>query len=146
VIVRPARAADVPAIARLLSQDVFDRRDPDPDDPAYLAAFEAIDADPDEHLVVADTGGEIAGTLQLTFLRSLSRGGALRAQLEAVRVRADRRGAGIGTELVGWAVAAARARGCTMVQLTTDKRRADAQRFYSRLGFRTSHEGLKLPL
>ena len=146
MFIRPARVADVPAIARLLSQDVFDRRDPDPDDPAYLAAFEAIDADPNNELIVGEDDGEVIATCQLTFTPGLSRGGAWRMTVEAVRVRAESRSGGIGRELMAYAIDRARDRGCRIVQLTTDKRRADAHRFYESLGFTASHEGMKLAL
>ena len=86
------------------------------------------------------------GTFQLSFLPGLARRGALRAQIEAVRVRADHRGRGLGAAMIGWAIEEARRRGCALVQLTTDKARADAHRFYEGLGFVASHEGLKLPL
>jgi GNAT superfamily N-acetyltransferase len=86
------------------------------------------------------------GTVQLSFLPGLARRGALRAQLEAVRVRADQRGRGVGAAMIGWAIEEARRRGCALVQLTSDKSRPDAHRFYAGLGFVASHEGLKLPL
>ncbi len=88
----------------------------------------------------------MVGTLQLSFIPGLSRRGALRAQIEAVRVRADQRRSGLGTAMVGWAVDEARRRGCGLVQLTTDRSRQDAHRFYERLGFIASHAGLKLAL
>jgi GNAT superfamily N-acetyltransferase len=97
-------------------------------------------------LVVAAEGGMPVGTLQLSFIPGLARQGALRAQIEAVRVRADHRSSGLGTAMVDWAVAEARRRGCSLVQLTTDRRRPDARRFYERLGFVATHDGLKLPL
>ena len=88
----------------------------------------------------------MVGTLQLTVLPSLSRGGALRSQVEAVRVAGSQRGKGLGEALLLWAVEESRARGCSLVQLTTDKQRTDAHRFYERLGFVASHEGMKLLL
>jgi GNAT superfamily N-acetyltransferase len=84
--------------------------------------------------------------LQVTYIPGLGRHGAQRALVESVRVRADRRGHGVGAALMGWVVERARARGCGLVQLTTDKRRTDARRFYERLGFTASHEGMKLDL
>jgi len=116
------------------------------EDAAYWSAFEAIDADPRNHLVVADAGGEIVGTCQLTFIPSLSRRGAERMTIEAVRIRADQRGRGLGRQLMLWALDRARERGCRLAQLTTDKRRTDAHRFYASLGFEATHEGFKLPL
>ncbi|WP_326560162.1 GNAT family N-acetyltransferase [Micromonospora sp. NBC_01796] len=146
---RAARRTDVPAIVALLADDELGATREivgEGTDAAYWAAFEAIDADPRNVLVVADEGGEVVGTLQLTFIPSLTRGGAERAEIEGVRVRADRRGDGLGQLLIGWAVEQARDRGCGLVQLTTDKQRTAAHRFYARLGFRASHEGLKLSL
>ena len=95
---------------------------------------------------MADLDGEVVGTMQLTFMPSLSRRGGERAEIEAVRVAASQRGAGLGRRMIGWAVDEARARGCALVQLTTDKRRADAHRFYESLGFTATHEGMKLTL
>jgi GNAT superfamily N-acetyltransferase len=112
----------------------------------YKEAFAAIDADPSELLVVLVDGEEVIGTMQLSFLPGLSRGGATRAQIEAVRVRADHRSEGLGEFMFDWAIAEARRRGCGLVQLTTDKSRGDARRFYAKLGFVASHEGLKLDL
>ena len=93
-----------------------------------------------------EPGGGVAGTLQLTLIPGLARRGALRAQIEAVRVHAAHRGRGLGAALFGWAVEEARRRGCALVQLTTDKKRADAHRFYDRIGFTASHEGYKMSL
>jgi GNAT superfamily N-acetyltransferase len=149
VTLRTAVRADVPAVVALLADDDLGRvreRPPDGDLSPYLRAFELLDADPGELLVVAVLDGDVVATLQLSVIPGLSRGGALRAQLEAVRVTGSRRGTGLGTALVGWAIDEARRRGCALVQLTSDKRRTDAHGFYERLGFRTSHEGLKLDL
>jgi GNAT superfamily N-acetyltransferase len=146
---RPARAEDLPAIVALLAEDVLGatREAPGPTlDPAYSAAFEAIAADPNQLLAVAELAGEVVGTLQLSFIPGLARRGALRGQIEAVRVAARHRGAGLGEAMLGWAIAACRARGCALVQLTSDKARSDAHRFYERLGFRATHEGYKLAL
>jgi GNAT superfamily N-acetyltransferase len=109
-----------------------------------LAAFAAIDADPRNELVVADECGAVVGTCQLTFIPGLSRGGAERMTIEAVRIRPDRRGAGIGRHMMAYALNRAKERGCALAQLTTDKRRSDAHRFYESLGFVASHEGMKL--
>jgi GNAT superfamily N-acetyltransferase len=149
IIIRPANRGDVPAIVRLLADDALGAAREtvtEPLDPAYLRAFDHIAADPGEELVVAERAGEVVGTLQLTLIPSLSRRGALRAQLEAVRVRSDQRGSGLGRRLVTWAVDRARERGAVIVQLTSDKRREDAHRFYASLGFAASHEGMKLLL
>jgi len=147
---RRATVDDVRAIVELLAADQLgatrDGADDDEQLEPYRRAFEAIDADPAHLLVVAESNGEVVGTLQLSFLPGLARHGALRAQIEAVRVRSDRRSSGLGGELMTWAIDEARRRGCALVQLTSDKRRTDAHRFYTRLGFVPSHEGFKLAL
>jgi GNAT superfamily N-acetyltransferase len=97
-------------------------------------------------VVVTRQDGGVVATLQLTFLRTLSRRGGLRMQVEAVRVAASERGAGLGQALLGWAVDVGRARGAVVAQLTTDRRRVDAHRFYQRLGWVDSHQGMKLDL
>lgn len=147
VTFRPAVRADLPAIMALLADDDIARARGGYDGPLPEAAFAAIDADPRNELIVATSAdGLIVGTCQLTFIPGLSRGGAERMTIEAVRVRSDQRGAGIGRRMMAWAVDRARARGCALVQLTTDKRRSDAHRFYESLGFVASHEGMKLTL
>lgn len=150
VMLRRAGADDVRSIVGLLAADqlgaVRDVIASDADLEPYLSAFAAIDADPAHLLLVAAVGAEILATLQLSVLPGLARRGALRAQIEAVRVRDDYRNRGLGAALVDWAIEEARRRECALVQLTTDKSRADAHRFYERLGFVASHEGLKLRL
>ena len=150
VALRRAVAEDVPAIVELLAADQLgatrDGLCADGDLQPYVNAFSVIDADPAHLLVVADDGAEILATMQLSFLPGLARRGALRAQIEAVRVRDDHRSRGMGAALFDWAIEEARRRNCALVQLTTDKSRADAHRFYERLVFVASHEGLKLDL
>ncbi|HEY0697459.1 MAG TPA: GNAT family N-acetyltransferase [Micromonospora sp.] len=149
IVFRPAVRADVPAVVALLAEDELGATREtvgEEVDAAYWAAFDAIDADPRNVLVVADRAGEVVGCLQLTFIPSLTRRGGERAQIEGVRVHAGQRGAGLGRAMLGWAVEQARERGCRLVQLTTDKRRPDAHRFYASLGFEASHEGMKLIL
>ena len=155
-IFRTATRADVPAILDLLADDDVARaRDaaadgapavPEEADAACWAAFEAIDADHRNELIVAEQAGAVVGTCQLTFIPSLSRRGAERMTIEAVRVRADLRGHGVGRAMMRWSLDRARERGCGLAQLTTDKRRTDAHRFYADLGFEASHEGFKLAL
>jgi GNAT superfamily N-acetyltransferase len=147
VIFRDARRDDVPAIVALLADDMLGagREAGRPDD-AYWAAFEQIAADPRSRLVVAEADAQVARTLQLTLLPGMSRHGMLRAQIEAVRVAEPRRGQGLGRAMIEWAVGQAREHGCGLMQLTSDKRRPAAVRFYESLGFTASHEGLKLPL
>lgn len=118
----------------------------DPLPEAYVDAFRALDASPDDYLAVAELAGELVATLQITVLHGLSRRGATRALIEAVRVASGHRGEGIGRDLMQWAIDYASDRGCRVIQLTTDKRRTDAHRFYARLGFAASHEGMRLEL
>jgi ribosomal protein S18 acetylase RimI-like enzyme len=150
VVLRQARADDIPAIADLLAADQLGATRDGVRSPAdlasYLEAFRAIDADPAHLLVVAESGPGIVATMQLSFLPGLARRGALRAQIEAVRVGGAYRSRGLGAAMVDWAIGEARRRGCALVQLTTDKSRTSAHRFYERLGFVASHEGMKLAL
>jgi len=147
VIIREAVRDDLPAIIGLLADDVLGKaRDFGAVDDAYERAFAAIEADPRNFLAVADDAGEVVACMQITYIPGLGRHGAERSQIEAVRVRSDRRGDGIGSQLTTWAIDQARSRGCALVQLTSDKSRADAHRFYARLGFVASHEGMKLIL
>lgn len=147
--IRRATRADVPAIVRLLADDSLGRareRYQDPLPQAYYDAFARIDGDPRNELVVVELRGEVVGTLQLTLLPQLSHQGGTRAQIESVRVAERYRGRGIGRSLSAWAIGRARESGCHLVQLTTNAGRADAQRFYARLGFVGSHVGMKLDL
>lgn len=150
VALRRAAEEDIPSIAELLAADQLggsrDGVTSDEDLQSYLTAFGVIDADPSHLLLVATDATEIVATMQLSFLPGLARRGALRAQIEAVRVRHDYRSRGLGAALFEWAIEEAQRRNCALVQLTTDKSRADAHRFYERLGFVASHEGLKLKL
>jgi GNAT superfamily N-acetyltransferase len=146
VIMRRARRTDVAAIVAMLADDPLGATRESPGDPAYLTAFDELDTDPHQLLAVADRDGEVVGTLQLTFIPGLSRRGSTRALIEAVRVRSDQRGDGLGQRLVEWAIEQARANDCAMVQLTSDASRTRAHRFYERLGFAASHVGMKLSL
>jgi GNAT superfamily N-acetyltransferase len=149
VEIRRARREDVPAIVRLLADDALGRARESLGEPlpqSYYDAFAAIDADRRHELVVVEAAGAVVGTLQLTFLPYLAYRGGLRAQIEAVRVESGWRGRGLGGRLFAWAIDRARHEGCHMVQLTTNASRADAQRFYARLGFVPSHVGMKLDL
>lgn len=146
--IRPARATDLPAIVAMLADDPLgatreELREPLPD--AYQAAFAAISDDPNQLLAVAERDG-VVGTLQLSFLPGLARKGAWRGQIEAVRIASDRRGGKIGEAMFAWAISECRARGCSLVQLTTDKARSDAHRFYDRLGLEPTHIGYKLKI
>ena len=142
-----ARPEDVPAIVALLADDPLGASRECPEDMAgYLRAFEAVEADPHQYLAVARRQGRIVGTFQLSIIPGLARHGTTRAQLEAVRVHADERGTGLGTELVLWAEHEARRRGCALLQLTSDATREGAHRFYERLGYRATHVGFKKDL
>jgi GNAT superfamily N-acetyltransferase len=146
VTFRDARQSDVPAIVALLADDMLGAAREGAPDGAYQAAFEQIEADPGSRLIVAEADGQVAGTLQLNLVPGMSRHGVLRAQIEGVRVAVAYRRHGLGRTMIEWAVGQARSQGCGLVQLTSDKRRPDAIRFYESLGFTASHEGLKLPL
>jgi len=146
---RVAGRGDLPAIVAMLGDDALGatrEKLASPLPREYHDAFDAIERDPNNELIVADVNGKAVGVLQLTYLPGLSRLGSWRAQIEGVRVDASMRSAGLGRKLIAFAVERARARGCRLVQLTSDKQRADAIRFYASLGFVASHEGLKLAL
>lgn len=149
MIVRPARAADLPEIVALLADDPLGATREgasDPPDPAYQSAFEAIAEDSNQLLAVLEGEDRVLGCLQLSFLPGLSRRGAWRGQIESVRVARDQRGRGLGRLAFAWAFERFRERGCFLVQLTSDKARPEALAFYRSLGFEASHEGLKLTL
>lgn len=145
---RQATAEDVAAIVRLLSDDPIGAGREDIGDlTVYVEAFARIDADPAHALVVvtdAAEADEVVGTLQLSILPGLARRAATRGQIEAVRVARSQRGRGVGAAMIRWAIDEAGRRGCTLVQLTSDKARPDAHRFYESLGFVATHEGFKL--
>ncbi|MFE2146412.1 GNAT family N-acetyltransferase [Streptomyces sp. NPDC059456] len=143
MIFRVATRADLPVVLGLLADAGRERAEVTE---AHERAFAAIEADPRNELLVLAEAGTVLGCLQLTYVPGLGQGGRERALVEAVRVRADRRGGGLGAELMRLAVARARERGCGLVQLTSNKQRTDAHRFYERLGFARSHEGFKLHL
>ncbi|MER7212323.1 GNAT family N-acetyltransferase [Streptosporangium sp. NPDC000239] len=143
---RVATLEDVPTVLALLADDSTSGAQQGEYGEAHRAAFEAIDADPGNELIVAELDGEVVGTMQLTYIPGISRGGALRMQIEAVRIASGLRGRGLGGQMLRWAVERGRARGCALVQLTTNKARKDAHRFYDSLGFVASHEGYKLAL
>lgn len=146
---RRATQADVPAIVALLADDPLAGPREDPRTPlaaGYVAAFAAINANENQLLAVALDGEQVIGTLQLTFIAGISRKGALRGLIEAVRIAGDRRSTGLGRQMVAWAIAECRRRGCRLVQLTSDNARPDAHRFWARMGFEASHVGFKMGL
>ncbi|MFD1000729.1 GNAT family N-acetyltransferase [Ohtaekwangia kribbensis] len=147
---RKAVRDDVSFIVQLLANDKLGAKREDYHNPlpeVYYTAFDKIDADANQQLIVVENdAAEIIGTLQLSFLQYLTYRGGIRVQIEAVRVREDMRGAGIGQQIFEWAIEHARKAGAHMVQLTTDKERPEAIQFYQKLGFKPSHEGMKLHL
>ncbi|MFD0135478.1 GNAT family N-acetyltransferase [Streptomyces sp. NPDC059687] len=145
--IRPVVTDDVSAIVAMLADDPLGARRESPDDlTPYLNALERVNGDPNQHLMVAVRDGRIVGTLQLSIIPGLSRRGATRSIVEAVRIHADERGSGLGTQLLQWAIDESRRQDCQLVQLTSDVSRTDAHRFYERLGFESSHMGFKLAL
>ncbi len=146
---RDATLADLPVIVSLLAEDTLGEKREDPSlplDPAYEQAFRSIAASADQRQIVAEQDGAVVGTMQLTFIPGIAFRGAWRGQIEAVRVAAALRGQGIGGAMIDWAVQQCTERGCRMVQLTSDKSRAAAHRFYEHLGWTRSHEGFKIKL
>lgn len=147
VTVSRARREDVPDVVALLRDDEIGVGREGADIDAYESAFARVDADANQLLVIARTDdGRAVGTMQLSFVPGLTRGGATRLLIEGVRVHSSTRGTGLGTELFAWAHRQGRARGATLAQLTSDKRRAEAHRFYERLGYSSTHEGFKVEL
>lgn len=147
VTLRAATAADLPRIVELLADDPLGSTRESPGVPlasAYTTAFAEITAQAGNGIIVADADGEVVGCLQLTIVPGLSRLGAKRAFVEGVRVAVKYRSHGIGELLVREAIERARRSSCSLVQLTTDRSRTDAHRFYERLGFVPSHVGFKL--
>jgi ribosomal protein S18 acetylase RimI-like enzyme len=146
---RLATRTDLPAIVRMLAEDDLGtqrERFETPLPQTYYEAFEAIEKDSNQELIVTEMGGEVIGMLQLMFLPSISYQGGTRAQVESVRVAKRLRGQGIGAKMMEWAIERARQRGCHLMQLTSHKSREDAHRFYERLGFTKSHIGMKISL
>lgn len=146
---RRATINDLPKIVEMLADDFLGAERerfqiPLPAD--YVLAFEEIDADDNNDLIVVEQNGETVGTMQITFIPSISFQGGRRAQIESVRVVGEKRGQGIGKKMFEWAIRRARAKSCRMIQLSTNNDRADAQRFYENLGFKASHVGMKLYL
>ena len=146
---RMAVEADLKQLIHLLADDVLgaDREDAsEPVNIKYSVAFSAINSDPNNELVVVEHSGKLVGMLQLTFIPYLTHTGSWRCLIEGVRIHRDFRGQGLGSQFFEWAIDKARAKGCKLVQLTSDKQRPDAIRFYEGLGFKATHEGFKLIL
>lgn len=146
---RLATERDLDPIVAMLANDVLGRKRERYEQPlpaTYKKAFEAIRSDPNNELIVACNKTEVIGVQQITFTPFLTHQGGWRATIEGVRTAPSVRGKGIGTKLIQWGIQRAKERGCHLVQLTTDKTREDALRFYKRFGFAATHEGLKLKL
>ncbi len=146
---RKADKTDLTTLVKMLADDSLGAQRENPELPLsddYLQAFSAIDSDTNNELVVAEKADQIIGMLQLTFIPYLTHQGSWRCLIEGVRIDKTHRGQGLGQQLFEWAINRAKQRGCTLVQLTSDKQRPDAIRFYQALGFVASHEGFKLKL
>ncbi len=146
---RKATRIDVPHIVRLLADDplgVAREQYKEPLPSQYYTAFDRINSDKNNFLIVAELDNQVVGTLQLSFITYLTYQGGKRALIEAVRTDKSVRGKGIGKAMLEWAIHKAKEEGCHVVQLTTDKKRPDAFEFYKKLGFIASHEGMKLHL
>jgi GNAT superfamily N-acetyltransferase len=148
MVYRKATQSDLMEIVSMLANDPLGALREDLQHPEkYQQAFDSITKDNNQELIVVENeGGEIIGTLQLTFIQYLTHQGGIRAQIESVRVRDDQRGKGIGEKMFQWAIHRAKQKGAHLVQLTSNKKRLDAIRFYERLGFTATHEGMKLPV
>ena len=146
---RDAKMGDVQGLIRLLANDPLGRLREDLSEPlnnAYLEAFQAIERDPNNQLLVVEYAGQLVGVLQLTYIPYLTHTGSWRCLIEGVRIDESVRGKRIGEKMFIHAIELARLRGCKLVQLTSDKKRPDAIRFYQKLGFQDTHEGFKLSL
>lgn len=146
VTFRLATRSDLGRIVDLIADDAVAATRTGTFGPTHIAAYEAIEASPNDELVVAVLDGAVVGVMQLTFIPGISRNGATRLHVEAVRVDARLRGQGLGRRLMEYAHARGRERGCVLAQLTSDRQRPDAHRFYTSLGYEPSHVGFKLPL
>lgn len=146
VTVREARIEDLAEIVDLLADDALDSPREGGDLAPYAAAFARVTAEPGQTLAIAELGGQIVGTLQLSIIPGLTRRGTTRAQIEGVRTLSSLRGRGIGETLFDWAFAEAQRRGATLIELTSDASRGNAHRFYEHLGFVPSHTGFKKEL
>jgi ribosomal protein S18 acetylase RimI-like enzyme len=148
-VFRRAQTSDLPSIVALLADDDLGRSREDASVPVnrkYVDAFDALQRDPNQLMAVLVAGDAVVGCVQISFIPGLSHLGMWRGQIESVRIASGRRNEGLGRRLLEWAIAECRNRGCGLMQLTTDKSRLDARRFYESLGFRASHEGMKLSL
>ena len=146
---RQATQRDIGELVHLLADDELGAQREDPALPTnqrYIDAFRCIEDDPNNELTVVETDGDLVGMLQLTFIPYLTHTGSWRCLIEGVRIASAFRGQGVGSDFIQWAIERARHRHCSIVQLTSDKQRPGALRFYESLGFVASHEGFKLKL
>lgn len=149
LVFRKALPADIPGLVSMLSDDELGALREDGSRPLnqkYLQAFAEIESDANNELTVVESDGEVVGMLQLTFIPYLTYIGSWRCLIEGVRIHSDHRGQGLGAKFLQWAIERARERDCRIVQLTSDKKRPSALRFYESLGFKATHEGFKLRL
>ncbi|MCA6075003.1 GNAT family N-acetyltransferase [Fulvivirga sedimenti] len=150
MMIRKAKEIDLPLIVAMLADDKLGSIREDyqlPLPSSYIEAFHKIDRDSNQKLIVVENEqGEIIGAMQLSFIQYLTYQGGIRAQMEAVRIHKNYRGTGLGTKMLKWAIFTAKENGAHVIQLTTDKKRPDAIRFYESLGFKTTHEGMKMHL
>ena len=147
LIFRKAKREDVTFIVQMLAEDALGKTRENYTNPlpqSYYDAFDKINRDENQHLTIVEKNKEVIGVFQLTFIPYLTYQGSLRAQIEGVRIRADHRGLGLGEKMFLWAIEKSKKEGAHLLQLTTDKKRPDALRFYQKLGFVASHEGMKL--
>lgn len=148
MIFRKATQNDVSTLVEMIADDELGKTRENfqiPLPSEYLKAFKRINSDENQELIIVENeDAEVIGTLQLTFIQYLTYQGGIRAQIEAVRIRKDKRGLGIGKEMFKWAISRAQERNAHLLQLTTDKKRPEAIKFYEDLGFKLSHEGMKM--
>lgn len=145
--IRRAKKEDLVDIVKMLAQDKLGQKREvfsEPLEPSYYSAFEKITKDPNQYLMILEQEGEIVGVFQLSFIPYLTYRGSSRAQIEGVRVRSDKRGLGLGEKMFLWAIEKSKSEGAHLLQLTTDKKRPEAIRFYEKMGFIASHEGMKM--
>ena len=149
VQLRAATTDDLPYVVRMLADDFLGGTREKVEESIsenYIRAFQEIENDPNNELIIAEFHGKIVGTFQLTYTPSLTFQGGSRCTVESVRVDSSLRGRGIGRKMMLWAIKRAKEMGCVSMQLTTHKERENAHRFYERLGFETTHLGMKLKL
>jgi ribosomal protein S18 acetylase RimI-like enzyme len=147
VLCRKAVLADLHSIVELLMDDELGKsREDNTNIKKYEQVFNLIDRDPNQYLMVVEGEGALIGTCHLTLMPSLSFQGSIRLNIEAVRIAADYRSKGIGAWMITQAIEYGRKNGASFIQLATNKKREKAKKFYEKLGFEATHEGMKLYL